>query len=569
MNASSTSIDQGVGAVSGNSISVSPIATTTYTVTATNPQGSVTAQTTLIVTPLPPPPPPPPTNMIQNPTFTATSSQGAGVVPAHWTSGAWGAAASAVFSYPVAGVDDNFAAQVSIASYPATGTGNGAAQWYFETVPVTGGSFYSFSDSYKSDATNYVVAQWTLSTGANLYESVATLTPTNGVWKTGNFYFNAPANATSLTILHQLQSVGTLVVDNYSLSAGTVPAAEQLSNPVVTLAFDDGLLTQYDNALPILKAANIPASFYIISNLMNAVSTYDFFTDPSESITKTTTASGATWSPIYMDPTEQHLHFSDAYTSASASTIVATYTLNGSTVNQTIATMPAGTNAHANVSFILPKKSGGNTVSPITIAHTSAGGLTASSPSLTEYGDGYMSTTQVHDVYAAGEEIGDHTKTHPDLTSLTQANATTEIAGAKSALEAAGFGTISTIAYPLGDYNASIEGISASAGLIAGRTTDIGYNGKSTDHMALKTGNVDTNTSFATVKAWIDTAVAQHLWLTLTIHNVDSLANLNAIGDAYGTTPEILQQIVSYLASKQQNGELLVKTMHDALPLAQ
>jgi peptidoglycan/xylan/chitin deacetylase (PgdA/CDA1 family) len=180
-----------------------------------------------------------------------------------------------------------------------------------------------------------------------------------------------------------------------------------------------------------------------------------------------------------------------------------------------------------------------------------------------------MSASQVAGVKSAGEEIGDHTKTHPDLTSLTQANANTEIAGAKSALESAGLGPITTLAYPLGDYNASVEGIAQTAGLTAARTTDIGYNGKSTDRYALKTGNVDTNTSFDTVKAWIDTAVSQKLWLTLTIHNVDSLQNLNAIGDAYGTTPEILQQIVSYLASKQSSGALQVKTMNDALPYLQ
>ena len=47
--ATSLSISQGVGAVTGSSVSVSPIATTTYTLTASNSAGTVTASTTVTV----------------------------------------------------------------------------------------------------------------------------------------------------------------------------------------------------------------------------------------------------------------------------------------------------------------------------------------------------------------------------------------------------------------------------------------------------------------------------------------------------------------------------------------
>jgi len=49
--ATSITIDQGVGAVSGDSESVSPTTTTTYTLAASNSAGSVTAATTVTVTP--------------------------------------------------------------------------------------------------------------------------------------------------------------------------------------------------------------------------------------------------------------------------------------------------------------------------------------------------------------------------------------------------------------------------------------------------------------------------------------------------------------------------------------
>lgn len=52
--ATSLSISEGIGMVTGNSISVAPAVTTTYAITATNNAGTATAKTTVVVTPLPP-----------------------------------------------------------------------------------------------------------------------------------------------------------------------------------------------------------------------------------------------------------------------------------------------------------------------------------------------------------------------------------------------------------------------------------------------------------------------------------------------------------------------------------
>ncbi len=54
--ATSLSINQGVGTVTGTSLVVSPTATTVYTLTATNDAGSSTTSTSVIVTPAPPRP---------------------------------------------------------------------------------------------------------------------------------------------------------------------------------------------------------------------------------------------------------------------------------------------------------------------------------------------------------------------------------------------------------------------------------------------------------------------------------------------------------------------------------
>jgi hypothetical protein len=75
--ATALSIDQGVGSVSGSSVSVQPGATTTYTLTATNANGSSTASLTVVVTPL------------NAPTINAFSAGAASVVHGQSTTLSW------------------------------------------------------------------------------------------------------------------------------------------------------------------------------------------------------------------------------------------------------------------------------------------------------------------------------------------------------------------------------------------------------------------------------------------------------------------------------------------------
>lgn len=496
--------------------------------------------------------------------------------PDHWVHGGFNA--TTTYTYPVTGpLSDDKAVEITV-----TGISGGAAEWVFETVPVTGGQTYAFSDWYKSNVDSYLIVQWTLPGSVFKYEPIATLPNTNGSWvKTPQEVFTPPSNATTMTIFHQLGSVGILTTSNYSLLPYSTSSQDALSEGVVSLTFDDGWASQYDNAWPILKTANFPGTFYIITNPMKLAS-YDFFKDlvNESGIETTTTAFGTTWSTIYPDPTNSSYRFSDSYQGTGTSTIVVTYTpANSSTSSMSFSLNSASGGSRSNQTFILPPLA---TSSTLTISHTSALPLTATSPALNENGSGYLGSSQIVDLQNAGNEIGNHTTDHCNLYALDQnpnsattaagqcvptlvspTTALTEIGNAKNDLNAIGISNVSTLAYPYGDYDSNIESQLNGNSLLAARSVDIGYNTKSSDIYALKSESLDTTSSLSDVYSWINYAKTNKVWLILVIHQVDDPATLTSNGEEGGITPATFQSIVDYL----KTNNVSVKTVKDTLAM--
>ena len=85
--------------------------------------------------------------------------------------------------------------------------------------------------------------------------------------------------------------------------------------------------------------------------------------------------------------------------------------------------------------------------------------------------------------------------------------------------------------------------------------------------MSLKSYSATPTAPFASIKALIDEAAQDKLWLILTFHQIDDKAAADPSGEGYGTSPSELRDIVSYLASLRDQGILNVETMQDALPL--
>ena len=254
-NATAASLDNGITLVAtSSSKNVSPIATTTYTLTVYNGgTATSTCNTQVGVTvSAPPPPPPPPANLIANGNFESGSK-----TPTGWTGDYWGNL-KAAFAYPVAGYNGSGkAAKVTVTNYKS-----GDAKWYFGDVPVSSNTQYLYTDNYTSNVVTNISIEFVMSDGSYDYEWLGNAPASSG-WATFTGQLTVPTGAVQASILHVVQSNGTLTIDNASLTPITAPTFAQ---GMVTLSFDDGTLTQYKNAWPILKTAGYNGTFYIITN---------------------------------------------------------------------------------------------------------------------------------------------------------------------------------------------------------------------------------------------------------------------------------------------------------------
>ncbi len=152
-------------------------------------------------------------NLIQNSAFEIDSNTDG--VPDQWSKGAWGTN-NRVFSYPQSSSDGTRAVSITMSGYVS-----GDAKWTCNSVAVTPGVSYRFSDQYLSTAATQVVIEYTSSAGVNSYIKLASLASSASTWKTYSGTFTVPAGFTSLRIFHLIAGNGVLTIDNLSLVNAT------------------------------------------------------------------------------------------------------------------------------------------------------------------------------------------------------------------------------------------------------------------------------------------------------------------------------------------------------------
>ncbi|RJQ36125.1 hypothetical protein C4552_04160, partial [Candidatus Parcubacteria bacterium] len=513
---------------------------------------------------------PDPSNLILNPSLETLGTDGN---PEHWFSNAFGQN-DAVFSYPVAGFNGASAARVDITTHT-----DGDAKWYFADVPVTPGETYTLSHAYRSNTTTNITIVYTMSVGEPLYVWLQDA-PAATDWTRTSSVFVVPDGATSMTFLHILHSAGWLEVDDFSLASGNL---NQFARPMISYTFDDGWLTHYTQALPILEAAGATGVFYIMSQPTQQAESNELIANPSledagtggdpvnwfrggwgtNTRTHTYPVAGidgahgarveitaytsgdAKWyfGDVPVTPGDNYT-FSDRYQADIPSEVITRYAMTDGTHQYGHLNTLAPTNGAWNIytkDIVIPAGT-----ESMTIFHLIAGvgSLTVDQFSLRDGKESelYINPSQALALQSTGHEIGAHTRTHADLTTLTPAERQNEIVGSRTELLAMGVGSIETIAYPFGAYNDAVLADTQAAGYAAGRGVERGNNTTGTNKYTLRVQQVARTTTMADIQGWVTDAISNNAWLILMFHQID-----HDPANTFGNSPELLQEIMAYV----------------------
>jgi peptidoglycan/xylan/chitin deacetylase (PgdA/CDA1 family) len=179
--------------------------------------------------------------------------------PVYWKTGNWGANRTE-FAYLDTGYNSDHSVQAKITSYTS-----GDAKWYFKPQDVTAGKSYRFTDYYKSDVTTSVVVALVNSTGTTSYVRLKNAPPASS-WTKYSDAIIVPSGIVKASVYHLISSVGTLTTDEFTFQQ----IATEFSQPLVSIAFDDGYSTDYTEALPALRKYGLVSTNYIISECVDS-----------------------------------------------------------------------------------------------------------------------------------------------------------------------------------------------------------------------------------------------------------------------------------------------------------
>ncbi len=375
----------------------------------------------------------------------------------------------------------------------------------------------------------------------------------------------------------------TSAVASFVVQNGVTPPPAPAATGKITLTFDDGWASQLQNAVPILQQAHLPASFYVItranqggqaweevqnpsletavngapatwSQSRTGVNTAAFTYDTSGSagsrsarIDVTSYTSGAAawyFQDVQVTPGSQYA-LSHDYNSTVPTTATVRFTRHDGTFVFQSVNLPATNGQWQTNALTVTAPANADAM---TIWHTigQVGTLSVDNYSVkpvSPYSNpSYLTPTQIQGLQAAGFEVGDHTMTHADLTTLSAAGVRAEVDGARADLISLGI-TPKTFVYPYGSYTAAVEQAVQADGFIGARSVQEGLNTSTTDPYALMHHEVDFGTTVAQVQAWIAEAQLTKAWLILTFHEIDTN------GRQYSTTPQTFQQIVNLVTA--------------------
>jgi peptidoglycan/xylan/chitin deacetylase (PgdA/CDA1 family) len=528
-------------------------------------------------------------NKVANGSLETVSAADANL-PDKWTHNSWGTNTT-TFSY-VNGDAQDGSKSVKVETTAYT---DGDAKWFASPVAVTPGTGYSYNAYYKANVATTLVAAFTVN-GAQSYVDLP-VAPAAANWTSYDAQFTAPAGATDVTVYHLLMGVGTLSIDNVSVTEDIVvppPTGElSLPNPSVELG----------NATPAGWAGN---------GWGTNTRSFEYVNGDAHHGTKSAklTVSGYTdgdakwrFDPINTLIPNHQYRFTGWYKSNTIPKVVAEYTVAGSPKYFGMPAPQPGANAQSewqkySDTFTVPEgatavtifmfldRNGWLQTDDYSLEHYTPTGF--SEPLLTlTFDDGHeenaanalplleqngfkstqcFATTFIEGkpqatldkVLAfknAGHEICSHSVTHPFMTTLTDTNLDYEAKHSQEYLESLVGQPIRDFATPYGDYDVRVNE-TLKKYYDAHRTVDEGFNSKDNyDPYRLRVQNMLSTTTAQQVADWVAQAEATNTWLILVYHRI-----ANDPGQYDNTIADFTSQLAAIKASG-----IKVATFKDAL----
>lgn len=186
----------------------------------------------------------------------------------------------------------------------------------------------------------------------------------------------------------------------------------------------------------------------------------------------------------------------------------------------------------------------------------------------------YMTWPQIHELSAAGNEIGGHTVTHADLTRVNLTTAQQEVCNDRANLIAQGFAPPVSFAYPYAAYNPTAQQVVQNCGYTSARGVGGVVSGNvcgdcpyaetipPQDPFGLQTPESgDSGTTLAQLQTYVTQAETHGGgWVVLSFHGICS----NSCTGGNSLSPAIFTAFLDWLQPRQANGTL-VRTVGEVM----
>jgi peptidoglycan/xylan/chitin deacetylase (PgdA/CDA1 family) len=177
----------------------------------------------------------------------------------------------------------------------------------------------------------------------------------------------------------------------------------------------------------------------------------------------------------------------------------------------------------------------------------------------------YMTATQVKNLQVAGNEIGSHSVTHPDLTTVSATQLQNEMKNSQVTLQSVVGVPVTNFAYPFGAYNTNTITVGKQY-YQSQRSVDRGLNTKDNfDTTRLKIQEVDSDISQAQVQGWINAAIEQKAWLILVYHEI-AVTPSDPTDELYTTQPGDLDAELGYIKNSGVKVLPVNQALNEILP---